>query len=1461
MRQRGTGRAPAFLRVGGRCSNVAQPVPWASNVAQPAPWAKQPAEMPPRLEAREEIEQLVTDEPSIGFSVAHILVKHAGSARQASWRDPQGLRIPSRTKEEAAATLSELRQQLEQLSGERRAHQFAELAFQTSDCGTAREGGNLGQIDMGELEEEFELAIAELSPWEVSDVVETDSGLHLIMRLPAGYDASPNTTPPEPPNTVSDARDGLTGVAPNSVRRKSGSGPKESSGDHHHSRPPAPKKAEQKYKPTVDKTAGMPKHLAKLKGSALRQQEDDKMRRLFNRADTDGSGSLQLKEVKQLCRELGDRISNSTLEEGFYRMDPERTGAVDFESFKKWWRLKEDTARREMRKNVEHIFTMMDEDGNGTLDRMEIGLVAAKIAKKFSGAEFDPPFSLAVDYPAMDPDGKGYVTKEHFTAWFKVRSGDTEADIPVLPEYMVEKVKTLSDGRGLGNRSGKDLWRYLRLRLGLIVKLQVQWGRVQDLYGTGGGLFDTQTIPDGLYDPDSAFMKYWDTFQFFALTYIILIIPVRVGFAVEVPLLSFPFFVDMIIDIYFIFDIYLNFNTAQWLPSGVLQTNPKKIRRAYCRGWFSIDFISSFPITYILLISRLAAGDTRGERNGYQRLLRLSKIIRFKRLRAVLKKYEDNGVIGDVTPYLGSIGTLGTIVISGHFLSCLWFYCGNAYGTIDCDPTHEYADILGRIGDTECVEKPGGGYHFPVSGWVIRQDYPEATTLGTKYIDSVYSVFKSKFAYTGNEMKVGIMSELVLGLIFGSLAGIISGIMVTLGAGQQDAMAKMLQLRAWMRARDLKTSDRVKILAAFNAQQELSGFDQDQILRELPPSLSADVSFFMYGGHIERIPIFRHLGQEVIAETCRWVRDVTLGREQIVYQEGKYGTEMYFIVRGEVEVSLDGERLGFLSEGAFFGEGPLIESISGNGGNGANIRTRTVRTLCRCDLGVIRLEDVDSIVSRYPELKIRLSNFNLVGKNFSTKGNKKKTLQKLKSVLHTSGDTDADILLPPSIGDTKVVDPLHSPLQMQLDEEKARNAAHKALAEKETAALRAEVEGLRSALAASTPTSPAPPEGPSVTGRTFRVGDSADSDQPMVVGQPRPLRPEEEDILVEVPEGRMAKGVKTAFLPDGRHFSSVDQAAAAVLRAQSQVMKAQTDLLRACAYSPAAADAALKVQSDAALSETVLTSLLDGMNDSPGEASGIESMRAKANLAQVMSNMADPETAQPVFNEVVRAQSMALGEDHLETLQTKRMQAIAMKKAGNHSGAQELLEEVIAGLADQLGPTHLTAVESRCDLASSLRATGQEHKARGLYEESIEAQTAELGPKHATTLTTRFNLASLLDQMNERESARAMYEDIVQAQAETLGADHPETLDTMYNLADLLESRRFKEFSRARELFGVVAAGYKEVHGPAHAETQDAEERLRRANFRLRQKRNAAVSVVAAVTKTQPAPSRPATRE
>jgi CRP-like cAMP-binding protein len=42
------------------------------------------------------------------------------------------------------------------------------------------------------------------------------------------------------------------------------------------------------------------------------------------------------------------------------------------------------------------------------------------------------------------------------------------------------------------------------------------------------------------------------------------------------------------------------------------------------------------------------------------------------------------------------------------------------------------------------------------------------------------------------------------------------------------------------------------------------------------------------------------------------VTSVHLGRGNIVYMEGKFGNEMYFIISGEVEVSVSGQRLGFL---------------------------------------------------------------------------------------------------------------------------------------------------------------------------------------------------------------------------------------------------------------------------------------------------------------------------------------------------------------------------------------------------------------------------------------------------------------------------------------------------------------------------------------------------------------------
>jgi parvulin-like peptidyl-prolyl isomerase len=59
---------------------------------------------------------------------------------------------------------------------------LGQLAVSESDCSSARKMGDLGFFGRGDMQKEFEDASFQLKPGEISGVVETASGLHLIER-------------------------------------------------------------------------------------------------------------------------------------------------------------------------------------------------------------------------------------------------------------------------------------------------------------------------------------------------------------------------------------------------------------------------------------------------------------------------------------------------------------------------------------------------------------------------------------------------------------------------------------------------------------------------------------------------------------------------------------------------------------------------------------------------------------------------------------------------------------------------------------------------------------------------------------------------------------------------------------------------------------------------------------------------------------------------------------------------------------------------------------------------------------------------------------------------------------------------------------------------------------------------------------------------------------------------------
>ena len=104
----------------------------------------------------------------------HILVKHRNSRNPSSWRE---LKI-TRSREHALERIKKLRSWIEEGKAT-----FEQVAKHESDCSSAKHGGDLGFFPRGKMQKAFEDVAFSLLVGEMSDVVETASGYHIILRV------------------------------------------------------------------------------------------------------------------------------------------------------------------------------------------------------------------------------------------------------------------------------------------------------------------------------------------------------------------------------------------------------------------------------------------------------------------------------------------------------------------------------------------------------------------------------------------------------------------------------------------------------------------------------------------------------------------------------------------------------------------------------------------------------------------------------------------------------------------------------------------------------------------------------------------------------------------------------------------------------------------------------------------------------------------------------------------------------------------------------------------------------------------------------------------------------------------------------------------------------------------------------------------------------------------------------
>lgn len=103
----------------------------------------------------------------------HLLIKHNES------RNP----VSRRTNLPITKTRAEAWREIHQIHRSLTTVNFASFAQKYSDCGSYQKGGDLGMFTRGMMQRSFEDTAFRLEVGEISNIVETDSGFHIIVRV------------------------------------------------------------------------------------------------------------------------------------------------------------------------------------------------------------------------------------------------------------------------------------------------------------------------------------------------------------------------------------------------------------------------------------------------------------------------------------------------------------------------------------------------------------------------------------------------------------------------------------------------------------------------------------------------------------------------------------------------------------------------------------------------------------------------------------------------------------------------------------------------------------------------------------------------------------------------------------------------------------------------------------------------------------------------------------------------------------------------------------------------------------------------------------------------------------------------------------------------------------------------------------------------------------------------------
>mmetsp|Transcript_3759 Transcript_3759/g.6193 ORF Transcript_3759/g.6193 Transcript_3759/m.6193 type:complete len:161 (+) Transcript_3759:81-563(+) len=142
------------------------------------------------------------------------------------------------------------------------------------------------------------------------------------------------------------------------------------------------------------------------KSKELSEEQKQEIKEAFDLFDSDGSGSIDAKELKVAMRTLKFDATDEEIEKMISDVDADGSGEIDYEEFLKMMTAK--ILKEDPKEEVLKVFRFFDDDETGKITLKNLKRIAKEVGERMTDQELQEMIDEA------DRDGDGEVNEEEF---------------------------------------------------------------------------------------------------------------------------------------------------------------------------------------------------------------------------------------------------------------------------------------------------------------------------------------------------------------------------------------------------------------------------------------------------------------------------------------------------------------------------------------------------------------------------------------------------------------------------------------------------------------------------------------------------------------------------------------------------------------------------------------------------------------------------------------------------------------------------------------------------------------------------------------------------------------------------------------------------------------------------------------------------------------------------------------